>query len=313
MSFSSPLGTLDQTGVHRTASLKIAIAGKGGVGKTTVAAALARALASQNFKVLAIDADPDANLASGLPLDTPGAPPPPLAAQRDLLRASAGASGLPAGVFLLNPAVDGIPIPAVSWGQHHRLVVLGWTGRGGQGCYCDENAVLQSVLKRLVAEAGKIIIVDGEPGLEHLSRGTVASVDVLLAVLEPGVRSVQTVKTIRSLASDLGIPYCLPLLSGARNQRDAQQIQIQLGDWPLLGSLPFDPAIAQADLDGQVPVFGLVYQAEIHRIATELIALDQRQHGPVQFAPRPHTHIGPDGKPYLHTHAVDPTGTHEHG
>ena len=308
---SSPPGTCDRR--HHTSSLKIAIAGKGGVGKTTVAAALARAFARRHFKVLAIDADPDANLASGLPLDTPAAPPPPLASQRGMLKASAGAGGLPAGVFLLNPVVDDIPIPTVSWGHQNRLVVLGWTGRGGQGCYCDENAVLQSVLKRLVAQAGEVIVVDGEPGLEHLSRGTVASVDVLLAVLEPGIRSVQTAKTIRMLAADLGIPHCMPLLSGARNPQDAHQIQLQLGDWPLLGSLPFDPAIAQADLDGQVPVFGEAYQAEIDRIATELIAVDQREHGPVQFAPRPHTHIGPDGKPYLHTHAADPTGTHEHG
>ena len=215
-------------------------------------------------------------------------------------------------MFLLNPVLDDIDIPTVSWGYRHRLVVLGWTARGGQGCYCDENAVLQSVLKRLIAEPGEAIVVDGEPGLEHLSRGTLASVDVLLAVLDPGARSVQTARTIRSLAVDLGIPYCLPVLSGVRSEEEANKIKARLSEWPLFGSLPFDPAIAQADLDGHPPVFGPAFEVEIERMVTGLLALAHRQHDPVQFAPRPHTHIGPDGKPYVHTHAIDPTHTHEH-
>ncbi len=183
---------------HRTASLKIAIAGKGGVGKTTLAAGLARSLAGRELKVLAIDADPDANLASGLPLDAPEAPSP-LAARRDLLKAAASQNGgLPAGMFLINPVLDDVSIPSVSWGGGHRLVVLGWTARGGQGCYCDETAVLKAVLGRLIAAPGEAIVVDGEPGLEHLSRGTLGSVDALLVALDPGARSVQTAETIRS-------------------------------------------------------------------------------------------------------------------
>jgi CO dehydrogenase maturation factor len=298
---------------HHQASLKIAIAGKGGVGKTTVAAALARALAGRGFKVLAIDADPDANFASGLPLDAPGNLPSPLAAQHELLRATATRSGaLPAGLFLLNPVIDDVAIPTVSWGGTNRLVVLGWTGHGGQGCYCDENAVLQRVLNRVVAEAGEIIVVDGEPGLEHLSRGTLASVDVLIAVLEPGLRSVQTAQTIRSLAADLGIPYCLPLLSASTGLDDARQVQHALGDWPLLGSLPFDPAIAQADLAGRLPVFGALYQAEIDCVTTQMIELQHRDHGRARFAPKPHTHIGADGKSYTHAHDAGANHNHEH-
>ncbi len=293
-------------------SLKIAIAGKGGVGKTTLAAGLARSLAGRDLKVLAIDADPDANLASGLPLDAPEAPSP-LAARRDLLKAAASQNGgLPAGMFLINPVLDDVSIPSVSWGGGHRLVVLGWTARGGQGCYCDETAVLKAVLGRLIAAPGEAIVVDGEPGLEHLSRGTLGSVDALLVALDPGARSVQTAETIRRLARDLGIPYCLPVLSGARDPEEADRIQARLGGWPLFGTLPYDPAIAKADLDGHPPVFGSAYAAEIERIAAALIALERRSHDPVRFEPRPHTHIGPDGKAYVHTHAADPTHSHEH-
>jgi CO dehydrogenase maturation factor len=168
-------------------------------------------------------------------------------------------------------------------------------------------------LKRLTAEPGEAIVVDGEPGLEHLSRGTLASVDVLVVVLDPGARSVQTAQTIRSLAADLGIPYCLPVLSGVRSEEEeTSKIQARLGDWPLFGSLPFDPAIAQADLDGHPPIFGPVFDAEIERMVGGLLALARLQHTPVRFAPKPHTHVGPDGKPYIHTHDIDPTHTHEH-
>lgn len=312
MSFSD-LDTPDDVPAPGAVSLKIAVAGKGGVGKTTVAAALARSLAKRSFRVLAIDADPDANLASGLPLDNQEVPHP-LATQRELLEAAARQNGrLPAGVFLLNPVLDDIDIPNLSWGgRHHRLVVLGWTARGGQGCYCDENAVLRSVLKRLIAQPGEAIVVDGEPGLEHLSRGTLASADVLAVILDPGARSVQTAETIRSLAADLGIPYCLPILSGFRSGEEVDKIQARLRNWPLFGSLPFDPEIAAADLDGRPPIFGPAFAAEIERIVAELLALARLPHGPAHFEPKPHTHIGPDGKPYMHTHAADPAHTHEH-
>lgn len=277
-----------------------------------MAAGLARALASRSFKVLAIDADPDANLASGLPLDELEAPPA-LASQRDLLQSAASQHGrLPAGVFLLNPVLDDIAIPTVTWGGGHRLVVLGWTARGGQGCYCDENAVLKGVLRRLVAEEGQAIVVDGEPGLEHLSRGTLASADVLITVLDPGARSAQTAQTIRSLAGDLGIPYCLPIISGVRSPAEVEIMQTRLGDWRIFGALPFDPAISQADLEGRPPIFGPAYEAELARIAAELIALDPRRHAAARFSPRPHTHIGPDGKPYVHAHAIDAGRSHEH-
>lgn len=134
---------------------------------------------------------------------------------------------------------------------------------------------------------------------------------MLIAVLQPGLRSVQTAQTIRSLAADLGIPYCLPLLSGSHDPDDISQIQDALGDWPLLGSLPFDPAIAEADLAGRVPVFGALYRAEIDRVATQLIELQRRHHSAAQFAPKPHTHIGADGKSYTHAHDASPDHNHE--
>lgn len=250
--------------------MKIAIAGKGGVGKTTVAGFLARRLAERGRRVLAIDADPDANLASMLPLDRPEAPQP-LAARRDLIDALTGRGTAPSGMILLNPDIGAVlPDLRTTWGGGHGLLVLGWHKAGGEGCYCAENAVLRRVLSAVVPRSGDAVLVDSEAGLEHMSRGTAAAVDAALAVVQLGSRSVETAVAIRTLARDLGIRRVYPVLVGATGTADIVAVQERLGPWPILATLPFDEAIRRADLDGRPPALPASFVKPLDKIVDAL-------------------------------------------
>jgi len=253
--------------------MKIAIAGKGGVGKTTLAGLLSRHFAAEGFRVLAIDADPDANLASTLPLDDEQRVVP-LAARTDLIDRFSGRGSLSPGLIQLNPDVGEIlPEIRLSWGGGHGLLVLGWHKGGGAGCYCAENAVLKRVLGTVVAGPTDVVLLDSEAGLEHLSRGTPEAAEVILAVVEPGQRSLETAFTIRDLACDLGIHRVFPVLCGARDVSDEGRVQKSLGDWPLLATLPFSEEIRSADLDGRPPVIEPAMAAILRRLVHNLIYL----------------------------------------
>lgn len=255
--------------------MKIAIAGKGGVGKTTLAGLLSRCFAEKGFRVLAIDADPDANLASALPLDAGRPATLPLAARTDLIDRLSGRDGaLSPGLILLNPDVAGIlPEIRLSWGGGHGLFVLGWHKGGGSGCYCAENAVLKRVLGSITPGPADVVLLDSEAGLEHLSRGTPDAADVILAVVEPGQRSLETAFAVRDLARDLGIDQVFPVLCGARDASDEARVQQGLGDWRLLATLPYSEEIRAADLDGRPPVIEPAVQAVLRPLADALVQL----------------------------------------
>jgi CO dehydrogenase maturation factor len=258
--------------------MKIAVAGKGGVGKTTLAGLLARCLAEEGRRVLAIDADPDANLASALPLDG-GPPPTPLAQRRDLVDALSGRGALPGGMVRLNPDIGAVlPEFRASWGNGNGLLVLGWWKGGGEGCYCAENAVLKRVLSTATLRAEDVIIVDSEAGLEHMSRGTAASVEAVLAVVQPGSRSVETAFAIRRLASDLGISRVFPVLVGGEPE-DRDAVQAMLGDWPLAAHLPRHEAIRRADMEGRPPEIPALFRPELKTLSLALTTAckDQNQ------------------------------------
>lgn len=155
--------------------MKIAVVGKGGVGKTTICGFLARAFAVRQYRVLAVDADPDANLASALPLDKLKASEIiPLARQKEQIQAIVNPNGqLPQGLLLLNPDVTELASSiTVMWGKGNQLLVMGWNKSGGQGCYCEENIVLQQLLSKVMTSTQDVVLIDSEAGLEHLSRGT---------------------------------------------------------------------------------------------------------------------------------------------
>ncbi|MGD9338600.1 MAG: AAA family ATPase, partial [Syntrophobacterales bacterium] len=178
--------------------MKIAISGKGGVGKTTLSAFLCRWFGDQGHTVLAIDADPATNLGTALAI--PGADSlPPITEMKDLIAERTGTQpGSMGGFFKLNPKVDDLPEKIAISDGNIRLMVMGGVQQGGSGCLCPENALLKTLVSHLILARGEIVIMDMAAGLEHLGRGTAQAVDRLIIVVEPGRRSIEVAQRIRT-------------------------------------------------------------------------------------------------------------------
>ena len=187
--------------------MKIAVTGKGGVGKTTVAAILARLYADEGRKVLCADVDPDANLGAALGFSEEElAGITPISKMRKLIAERTGAGADTYGKFFkINPKVDDIPDLVAKEHNGVRLLVLGTIETGGSGCVCPEHVVLKRLIAHLILRQEDVVIMDMEAGLEHLGRGTTDGMDQFIVVIEPGARSVQTYRQIVRLAADLGI------------------------------------------------------------------------------------------------------------
>jgi len=235
--------------------MKLAVSGKGGVGKTTLVAILARLCASEGRQVIAIDADPASNLAAALGV-APLSRPTPIREMRDLILERTEASGDGFGqYFKLNPYVADLPEKFSVLHRGVRLMVLGGITKGGGGCACPENALLKALLTHLVVLRDETVIVDMEAGIEHLGRATVSGVDALLVVVEPGRRSVETAFAIRRLADDIGIRLTLAVGNKAASPEHREFLARSLGDrLPLLGAISFHPELSQADLSDR-PAF----------------------------------------------------------
>lgn len=231
---------------------KLAITGKGGVGKTTLAALLAYTYASEGRQVLTIDADPDANLASalGIPKEV-AAQITPISEMGDLIEERTGARpGQSGGMFSLNPRVDDIPDRFAATHRGIRLLVLGTVQRGGGGCICPESALLKNLVRHLFVGRTDVVILDMEAGLEHLGRGTASAVDAFIVVVEPGQRSLQTAQAVRHLAADLGIHKVYVVGNKIRRQEDQDFIREHLPGDEVLGFLPFSEKAIAADMSG---------------------------------------------------------------
>jgi len=228
--------------------MKIAVSGKGGVGKTLLASRLARAFADAGYSVIAIDADPDANLAATL-----GFPHPdsiiPISEMSDLIEERTGARpGTVAPLYRLNPKVDDLPQRLSVEHEGIRLMVMGRIKRGGTGCYCPEGTLLQALLSHLLLEGDEVVILDMEAGIEHLARGTARVVDRLIIVVEPGRRSIETATRIDGLARDLGVRNINVVGNKIRGEFDRNFIISSLPGFEFLGFIPFDEALVDADI-----------------------------------------------------------------
>jgi len=248
--------------------MKLAITGKGGAGKTTLAVLLSRHLADSGRDVLLIDADPDANAAMALGLDA-SRQPPPIIELEELIRERTGAGQGAGEFFSLNPRVDDIPQRFSVESDGVRLLRMGRLKKGGAGCMCPENAFVRSLLTHLVFQKDACVILDMEAGVEHLGRGTAAGVDMMLVVVDPGRRSLQTAQLVRELAGDIGVENVAAVINKHRSDQQRELLEQELSPLPVAGGLPYDEAIAAADLEGVCPYRGTPEQ---RRLLEEILA-----------------------------------------
>ena len=235
--------------------MKIAITGKGGVGKTTLASLLAHIYAEEGKRVIAVDADPDANLASalGIPVEETEKIRP-IADMADLIEERTGARpGEAGGIYKLNPKVDDLPEGIGYRLKGITLLTMGKLKAAASGCYCPENVLLRSLLKHLIVDRSEVVIVDMEAGIEHLTRGTAESVDVFIVVVEPGQRSLQTAKTVFKMANGLGVRKVFVVANKVRGPEDISFIKDNIKGIEVLGSIAFNDAIMEADMKGSSP------------------------------------------------------------
>ena len=230
--------------------MKIAVTGKGGVGKTTIAATLARLYAEEGHPVLAADVDPDANLglALGFPeeiLDSIV----PITKMRKLIEERTEAS-----------ADNGV-----------KLLTLGTVETAGSGCVCPEHVMLRRIINSLVLHRGDVVILDMEAGLEHLGRGTTEGMDMFIVVIEPGARSIQTYKNVKRLAEELGVHQVHVVANKVRDEKDEAFIQDRIPPEDLLGMVHYNPEIMEADREGSSPYdYSAAAVEEIRKIKTKI-------------------------------------------
>jgi CO dehydrogenase maturation factor len=260
--------------------MKIAVSGKGGVGKTMLASLLSIILTKSGYSVLAIDADPNATLATTL-----GFPHPegitPISEMADLIEERTGVRpGQAAPYFKLNPRVD--DIPEKYWVEHNgiKLMVMGRLKKGGSGCYCPENALLEALLAHILLRRDEVVIIDMEAGIEHLGRATARAVDKMIIVVEPGKGSIETAYRIRELAKDIGLENISVVANKIRGEQDRDFLISAMPDFEFLGFIPYDQSIIEAGL-GNFPLInsGPAVVSRVQDIAARLGAVKPEPSG----------------------------------
>ena len=227
--------------------MKVAITGKGGVGKTTFAACLARLYADEGRKVLCADVDPDANLGLALGFSEEDlAKITPITEMKELIQQRTMAHQFE-NFFKINPKVDDLPDMLAQEVNGVKLLLMGTVKTGGAGCVCPEHVILKRLLSHMIVQRDEVVIMDMEAGLEHLSRGTTDMVDQFIVVVEPGARSIQTYHSVQRLAADLGVHKVSVVANKVRDESDEEFIREQVPEEDLLGMIHYNGAVSDAD------------------------------------------------------------------
>ncbi|MBR4079325.1 MAG: AAA family ATPase [Christensenellaceae bacterium] len=235
--------------------MKVAITGKGGVGKTTLSSTLARLYAAEGRTVLAADVDPDANLGLALGFtEEEVAEIVPISKMRKLINERTGANEANMGKFFkLNPRVDDIPDTYAKEINGVKLLLMGTVETGGSGCVCPEHVMIKAILSNMVLRKKDVVIMDMEAGLEHLARGTASFMDQFIVVIEPGARSIQTYQKVKQLAADLGVKQVRVVANKVRNTDDENYIKERIPKEDLLGFIHYNTDVIEADRSGKSP------------------------------------------------------------
>ncbi|RNC29606.1 MAG: Light-independent protochlorophyllide reductase iron-sulfur ATP-binding protein [Candidatus Dichloromethanomonas elyunquensis] len=253
--------------------MKIAITGKGGVGKTTFAAIISRLYAAEGYRVLAVDADPDANLALAL-----GFPEEviskivPIAEMKELIAERTNTpSDSFSKMFKLNPKVDDIPEKYCVRYNDVNLLTMGTVESGGSGCVCPEHVILKRLTSHLVLQNKDVVVMDMEAGIEHLGRGTAQGVNAFIVVVEPGARSLQTYHKIKQLAADIGVSKTYVVSNKIRNQADKDYILKNINEEnAFLGFVSYSENVVNSDRAEHSPYSDSQIVEEVQAIKSKL-------------------------------------------
>ncbi|MCP4716694.1 MAG: AAA family ATPase [Deltaproteobacteria bacterium] len=252
--------------------MKIAVTGKGGVGKTTVAALLCKALTAHGYAVVAVDADPDANFAAALGFSAE-TKITPLVEMKELIEERTGAkAGSIGSFFKLNPRVDDLPEKLWHEQDGIKLLQMGTVTQGGSGCICPESTLLKNMVQNMLLYRNEAVVMDMEAGIEHLGRATAQAVDRLIMVAEPGRRSIETAQKITELANDINLNQVSLIANKISNDADREFFDQHAAGFDILGYLQFDEGIRTADME-RVPPWQHSPEAlaQVTRIAEKLI------------------------------------------
>lgn len=227
--------------------MKLAISGKGGVGKTTIAAALIKSLSETCSTVFAIDGDPDACLAAaiGIPEEV-SANLKPVVEMREAIRSTTGQGAF----YVLNPTLDDETINQYCYTYGNiKFARMGDAKKGGSECYCRENTFLNALVSALLLDKKEVVVMDMGAGIEHLSRGTARGVEIMLVVVEPSKNSVNTARHVMDMAKDLGIAKVKIIGNKIRSKEERDFIEKSFQPGSVLGFIEFNDAIWKSAME----------------------------------------------------------------